>query len=494
MKALAGALIVALHAAAFVAIAARSTGTDLVVELAAPMSIDGHVPDAITPRVQITTVPGPGLARRTWSITYRGGFTREVGASALVGPFQDPAAPPCGGRVVVGQRVLDQLAEPMALTLDDELKGQGLVGVGDYVRVEHVQLRFAQIEVHLLDRAWVGDVPHGYIRATADIVFTRVRVPVVLAIVPERGGHFRIAARAQVELDNRVLQWVSDEVGGDKLATRLARRQIDGTIATTLAPPPPVLVSDGTELQFGYCDHDVEIAEGAYGALPFAVTIHRGDGVLPPLVPSPAFALPPPDTRLEIDVDLNGLNAMSYELWRTGWTDRRLAEAGLDRQFAADPTVAQFLSVRISPPHLALPPVITAGPAGALRLAADARLALTDGGVVTPGRVFGALDFRFDPSGAPATVELGGLELACERAPTTLVPCYADLVAALRDRGRDFQAPLTSAFAQIVTTAFVGRPIAPPNGRGQLVVDGVQMSLAAGPVLRIALDARIITK
>src|SRR5690606_33601692 len=107
-------------------------------------------------------------------------------------------------------------------------------------------------------------------------------------------------------------------------------------------------------------------------------------------------------------------------LWRTGWLDRELDEVGLDRRFNTDPTVTEYLSIRLSPLRLALPPVISATASG-LRLAADARLAIRDGEHVTTGRGFGALDFRFATPGTtdlPVTVDVGAVELACERTAT----------------------------------------------------------------------------
>jgi hypothetical protein len=508
MKALAGIAIVALHAAAFVAIASRSDGTELAIELRAPQSLDGTPPAAIADRVTTTLEIGPGLARRRWSITYRGGHTREVGATQLVGPFQDPAAPPCSGRVIVGQRLLDDgrpgsIADAMAKALDDELRGTSVVGAGDYLRLENFRLRWAQIEVHLFDRALLGDAgaPHGYLRATAHVVFERVRVPIVLALVPEPTGAtlgFRIAAQADLELDNHVLQWLSDQLGGGWLASRIARHEIDRVLTATLAPPPPFELSEGQELQFTYCDGPVEITEGGAGVLPFAVTI-RGAApeVLPPRMPAGAPAAPTSTTTLALDLDLSALDAMLYELWRTGWLDRRLAEVGLDRRFNADPTVMEMLSIRVSPLRLALPPVVSASAHGGLRLAAEARLSIHDGDTATVGRAYGAVEFKFikvnERSRLSVSVDLGALELACERAPTTLVPCYADLVAALRDRGAEFHGALTDAFSQLLAQIFVERRLGAAGLPAELAIRGVTPTLI-GSTLHLELDAAIVAK
>ena len=488
MKALIGLAIVAAHAVGFVALAARSGGTELVVDAPPLVARDGGP---------------PGLRRVRHSVTYRGGYTREVGATQLVGPFQDPAAPACSGRVVVGQHLLDELAPTMTRTIDRELHGEDIFPVGKYQRVENLSLRWARLEAHFASDLFVGFAPNGYVRVSATIVFDRVSVPLVVALVPERAGHFRIAARAELAFDNAFLQWVSDKLDVDKLATRLARRQIDDVLATTLAPPPPFELPDGQTLRFTYCDAPVEISDGVYGALPFAVAIGRLGNVLPPHLAT-AHA-PPSATTLAIDLDVDALDAMLFELWRTGWLDRRLADVGLDRRFNTDPTVEEFLSLRLSPIRLALPPVIEAGPHDSLRLAADARVAIADGDTVTTGRVDGALDFRFggtsvDPAGqarpaplqiGPVGVELGALELSCERPPTSLVPCYGDLVAALRDRGAEFQGALTDALGKLLANVFVDRHLGAPGVPAELVIRGVVPRLVGGAV-HLELDAGLL--
>jgi hypothetical protein len=490
MKALSGVAVVLVHAAVFIALAAHSGGHELTVELAGPRSIDGRVPDALASRVRVAEDgSAPGLVRRRWSVTYRGGFEREVGATALAGPFQDPGSPPCSGRVIVGQRLLDDLAGTMTKLIDDELRGESIFPIGDFRRIDGLTLRWAGAN---------AEAPHGLVRATATIVFDRANVPLEVAFLPERTGaslHFRLTAHADLDFGNRVLDWVSRKLGASALASRLARRQIDDVLITTFAPPPPFELPDGQQLAFTFCDAPVEIVDGAYGALPFTVALGRlqnAPEILPPRLPAGVLPPPPPDTRLALDLDLNALDAMLYELWRTGWLDRRLDEVGLDRRFAADPTVATFLSIRLSPLRLALPPVISAGPHGALRLAADARVAIADGSAVTNARVFGALNFRFSAPTEAVAVDVGALELACERTPTTLVPCYADLVSALRDRGSEFHGALTTAFAHLLAEIFVDRHLTAPGLPADLALRGVTPSLVgAPPVLRLQLDATL---
>ncbi len=519
MKAAAGLAIAAAHAAGFAVLAPRCRGPELAVELrAAPASpvpaLDGTVPEALARRVETRLDDaGPGLAHRTWTVRYRGGFSRAVGAAQLVGPFQDPATRPCTGRIVVSQRLLDDgragpgtLAAELAKALAAELAGESFVGVGSFRSVEAVSLRWARQEHHLADVFLAGPAPHGYVRATARLVFDRLEVPLLIVLVPRPSAGadelaFEISVRAELELGNRVLQWISDRIGGDALATRLAQRQVDDGLIAALSPPAPFELPGGQTIAFGYCSDPPEIVEGAWGALPFAVQLGpaRDPRILPPRR-GPAPRAPIADgAELAIDLDLDALNALLFELWRTGFLDRRLAEAGLDRRFNEDPIVTELLSIRLSPLTLALPPVI-APTARGLRLSADARVAIADGARTTTGRVWGGLDFGFGRRvDEPVSVDLGALELSCERTPTTLVPCYADLVAAMRDRGADFHGELTRAFAGLLADVFVDRRLEEPGFPAALVIRAATPAVTALPAgapanasLHLDLDAELV--
>jgi hypothetical protein len=336
------------------------------------------------------------------------------------------------------------------------------------------------VATHPGDRELVGAAPHGYVRAAATLVFERVNVPLTVALLPEPSTKqlaFRIATRAELAFDNRYVQWVSDELGADRLASRLAQRQIDSALVTALAPPPPFTLPGGQTLRFTYCDEPVDIVDGAYGALPFAVAIGRaGDPrILPPRVGHGPRVAPPADTALGLDVELDALNALLYELWRGGFLDRQLAAAGLDRKFNADPTVRELLSVRLAPPTLSLPPVVSVE-GDDLRLGAEARVAIHDGATTTWGRVWGGLVFRFAPPLRAVDVQLDQLALACERAPTTRVPCYSDLVGAIAGRTSEFHAALTQSFTALLSNIFVGR-IGAAGIPAELVIRGVIPSL-----------------
>jgi hypothetical protein len=493
LAALAGVLLVVAHGAGFVWIANRSGGDELAVDTSS-----------------VTDWPaGPGLVRKHWSRSYRGGYTRDVAATKLVGPFLDPDAPPCTGRVVLGQRLLDDgsggthtIAGLMRREIDAQLRGMDIFPVGKYRRIKGLSLAWARAESNPADRRLLGKAgaPDGYVRASARVVFERVEVPITVALVPRRDAKaltFRIAAEADLDFDNRLLQWVSDKLGADAIATKIARDQIDDVLVTTFAPPPPFELPGGQKLRFTYCDGPVEIVDKAHGALPFAVAFERmprAPDILPPHFALAARPTPRPETTLALDLDLDALNTLLFELWRTGWLDDRLAEVGLDRRFNTDPIVTDYLSIRISPVRLALPPVISPA-ADSLRLSADARVTIHDGTHDTTGNVFGALAFSFAGAGKsdlPLAVDLGALELSCQRSASILVPCYGDLVSAVRDRGDEFHGALTDAFAKLLADIFVGRRIGASGLPADLVIDRAVPTLAGAGTLHLDLTAKLV--
>ena len=121
-------------------------------------------------------------------------------------------------------------------------------------------------------------------------------------------------------------------------------------------------------------------------------------------------------------------------------------------------------------------------------------MAISDGTRTTIGRVYGALDFRIVPTPGtelPLSVDLGALELACERTATTLVPCYGDLVSAIRDRGSEFHGALTQAFASLLTDIFVDRHLGAEGLPVEVVITRALPSVAAGGTLHLDLAAEL---
>lgn len=482
-----GIALVVAHGAGFAYLAHHSRGAELVLDVSELAVRDG------------TT---PGLHRQRRTVTYRGGHVREVGTTVLVGPFQDPSAPACSGRVVVGQALLDAMAPVMQDILTAELRGLDIFPVGAFREVRGLALAWARADDSPSDRHLLGKdgAPDGYVRASAKVVFERGEVAMLVGFVPMRSPsslRFRVAAVADLAFNNKILRWVGDKLGADRLATSVARDQLDDLLVTTFAPPPPFELPGGQTLQFLYCDGPVEIVNRQYGALPFAVAFSAHPGaprVLPPRFGPGTRKTPDANTTLALDLDLDAMNALLYELWRTGWLDRQLDEVGLDRRFNADPTVAEYLSVRLSRVRLALPPVIEATARG-LRLGADARVAIRDGSHATTGRVYGALDFTFakpTTTDLPVTVDLGAIELACERSPTTLVPCYSDLVAAIRGRGDELQGALTTAFADLLADIFVDRRLGASGLPAELVIERVVPSVTHTGTVHLDLAGKLV--
>src|SRR5688500_9678141 len=173
---LAGIAIVVAHGAGFAWLAQHSGGSELTVEVPALVVRDAS--------------PGttPGLHRKHWSTTYRGGHVRDVGATELVGPFQDPKAPACSGRVVVGQRLLDAMAPVMKDVVTSELRGMGIFPVGAFKQIKSLALEWARAESSPGDRRLLGKdgAPDGYVRANATVIFERGDIDMLVAFIPQR--------------------------------------------------------------------------------------------------------------------------------------------------------------------------------------------------------------------------------------------------------------------------------------------------------------------
>ena len=170
-----GLAICAGHAAAFFALAADPPPPfELFVDApkASPqLTLEAAIDPAVDPELarRLRRLPdeppapsGAGLRRVRWRAEYRGGYVRSVGATQLVGPFQDPAAPPCSGRVVVGQRLLDDgaagpgtIAHLVRPLLERQLAGAGQFPVGDFREVRDLSLTWAELSGHPDDVAMV---------------------------------------------------------------------------------------------------------------------------------------------------------------------------------------------------------------------------------------------------------------------------------------------------------------------------------------------------
>jgi len=513
VRTLLGALVFVAHVAALPLLLDRCRQDDLEVRVhgapaAAPFDLRGEVPASLAGDVAVELSGDPhqpGLHRLRWSLAHRGGFVRAVGAAQLVGPFQDPARPGCGGRLVVGQRFLDQVAPLVQRGVEAGMRDFDEPVIGAFRRVAAVEVRWARFDDTLEDKGLFGDLAaeagpalarlwrsDGYARVRVTVELDRVSADVVVALVPRViEGRLTLEpfARADVRYGNRVVDWALETFRADAYATRAVRAEVDDAILQAFDPPPPFELPGGRTLRVGYCpDAHVAVASRGWAALPLSLHFEGpagAAGILPPRLGPAAPPPPAPDTSLAFDLDLDTVNALLYELWRTGFLDEQLDAAGLDARFNQDPTVTSFLTLRVSPLRLALPPVVSATPSG-LRMVADLRVHLADRAAIVPARLWAAVDVDLGAGSAG----LAELELACEPAPGLLRPCYGDLVAAMRERAGDARAELSRVLVAVLDDLFTGRRVAAPDTGVELVL-GAPATSFDGSAVRIRTEAAL---
>ena len=456
----------------------------------------------------------PGLVVTRYTARYRGGIERAVAVPTLVGPFQDPAAPPCTGRLAVGQRLLDGGDGTIAAIVRQELATQlatlDVFGIGKFQRVDTVALRWVGMfdvpfESSMFPAAALAAPrPAGYLRAEARVVFERVAIVVVLGAAPrtDRGQlGFAIGLRAHVDVGNRALAWLVDRLGIDRLATRFARGQLDTALLAALGPPPPLPLPGGGQLAIEVCgDRPVEVVAGRYAALPLRwhltppiAAVAPARPILPPRRGPVAFPPPAADAPITIDLDLDGINGALYELWRAGFLDRQLDALDLAGRFNQHPVVATYLTLRLSPLRLALPPTVAPAPPDRLRLDVVAAVAIGDRAQVTPATAVGRAGLAFVGDDRIATaVELTGLDVTCAPRADRLEPCFGDIVATIRSSTTDTHAALGAALSDVLTALFVGRQVAADAAPAVLTIDHARArTIADAAAVRIELGAHL---
>jgi len=514
-----GVALAAVHAALIPALVAATSRPPLEIEWPGTLAADVAATGRPSARATVDhDGAAPGLVWTRWSVAYRGGITRSVGMSQLVGPFQDPAAPPCSGRLVVGQRLLDDgaagtgtVAALIAAELGRELAGTDQPGAGTFRRVDAVRVSWAEFASHPRElglfpaEALRAPVPTGMLRAEAVLVFDRVKVPVTIGAVPRVDGGslgFTVGVRARLEFDSQVLNWVNAKVGGDRIVSKVAAGQLDTALLAALGPPPPLTLPDGPTLTVELCpDRAVEIHDGGWAAVPLrwklgaAVAIHDGGPPIRPPARGP-MTLPPPDVTaaLTLDLELDGLNGLLFELWRTGWLDRQLDQLAAHERFNHDDTVATYLTLRLSPLRLRLPPTLRPTAGGGLALDVAARVDLADRDLLTPGHAWASLALALHGPGIAAEVGVTALELSCEPSPGRLQPCYGDIVAAIRDAAPGVHGQLADTLTTALAAVFVDQRLSTRGAPAALELTRARARLLAdgdGRAVRVELDARI---
>jgi hypothetical protein len=198
--------------------------------------------------------------------------------------------------------------------------------------------------------------------------------------------------------------------------------------------------------------------------------------VLPPMFGPTTWAPVPATTTLALDLSLDGLNSILFECWRHGLLDRALADAGLDQAFNNDELVREFLTVRISPLRLALPPVAQVR-AGALVLGTEAALRIADTDRAAPllGHAWSQIALQFDASAKLPHASLQQLALTCEPTPGHLEACYPLLAQAVGNRTTQFDQSLTNALATTLNQLFTDTELTSPDAPGSLILGELSM-------------------
>lgn len=498
---LVGAALVAAHAAALPALVAWLDRPPLVIEVVAPpvapgdhLEIAARMPSELAARARVTVdgvathgdlahaAVGPGLHRVEWRVDYRGGIVRRAGLAQLVGPYQDPAHPPCSGRLLFGQRLLDDgaagpgtVAGIVKTLAARELAGFDRWPVGRFRRVRSVRLR------------WVahGLAVGAHLRADVDVELSSATLGLSVRIAPRiTGGALALSARtsARVQMDSRVAQWVVDLVNADRLLARFAHAEIAGALDAILTAPPPLDLGGGRTLEMMLCPgRDVEVVTDAYAAVPLAIRLEaasaaaasRGRARAPVLLPAEPSPPPTPlDAAIAIELDGNALGGALYVLWATGLLEEELARSGIVDRFHEDPVVADLLSVRVRGPLLPLPPTLTVSRAKAAsyELGVVTSFVLDDGDLHTPAHLFGRAGFQLGGD-LDVRLSLDELGLTCEPSAGVLEPCYPELAAELVARAPELHGELSSWFSAVVASWLVGRDLGPPDGEGTFHVE-----------------------
>ena len=527
---LAGIGLLAAHAAALPLLVARADRPSLVVELRAPrraaaghLEVEASLPAGLADRTSLQLdgqESGPaknlaalasaplaaGLHRLEWRAAYRGGIERRVGWSQMTGPYQDPAHPPCGARILFGQRLLDDgaagpgtIAHVIAGLVDAELRGFDRWPVGSYQRVKSLALD------------WVGpaaDLP-GHLRVAVDLALSSATIGLTVRLVPRvEGGQLALDARteARVDLDNRIYQWAVDLVRGDEILSRLARREIAGALDDLLGAPPPLDLGGGRSIELAFCPgKEIEIVSGQHAAVwlearmaaAAAAGATNGRTGGPVLLPAePPLPTAPLAAPIALELDGNALNGLLHVLWATGWFEQALTDARVVESFHQDPVVRDLLSVRVRGPILPVPPTLAPArrPGASYELGIASTFWLADGDLLTPAHLFGRAGFELRPRIADVALTLGELGLTCEPVPGRLEPCYPELAAELVARAPELHGELSAWFGRVMSELLVERDLTPPDSPARYRIERADVvpppAGRHGP-LRLELHGRI---
>ncbi len=463
------------------------------------LSIDGEKGILDTPLV-------PGLHYGQWSTQYRGGKTRSVGHSQLIGPFQDPAAPPCSTFLIIGQSFLDDSSEGTAASestlvhvigkqVRNELRGIDMWPLGEFESMSKLSLRWIRWEPDNKRRPWQqrlspkqgNSAPQGHLEVEFTAEFEDGKIPLTLKLTPlieEESLRFEVSVRAELDLDNRLYQWVANRFDGNDRVSKLINGQIRSQLRYLLDKPPPIPLGNGAFLPLEFCrDTQITFSPKGYVAVPLAIGIADKLPAPPLRKTSGKPSNLPMTTGLAVEIDENGLNAVLHTLWSSSMLDKHLANS-LVRSFNEQETVKNFLSIRLREAFFHLPPTVTLDSEFTLRAAASA--VIEDQDTQTDARIFTQINFGLDilepasETSDAAKLGLRSMELSCLPSAGVLESCYAGLMSQVRANQAPLQDLLTNSFTRLLTQLLTKREISDSQTKGRYLLDHVSFSSGQG--------------
>ncbi|MBL4636470.1 MAG: hypothetical protein JKY56_21610 [Kofleriaceae bacterium] len=446
----------------------------------------------------------PGLHYGQWSTHYRGGKTRSVGHSQLVGPFQDPAAPPCSTFLLIGQSFLDDssggkaasentLVHVIGKQVRSELRGIDMWPLGEFESMSRLSLRWIRWESDKKQKPWQqrlsiiqgGAAPQGHLEVEFTAEFENGKVPLSLKLTPiieDESLRFELSVRAKLDLDNRLYQWVANRFDGNDRVSKLIKGQIRSQLRYLLDKPPPIPLGNGAFLPLEFCrDTQITFSPNGYVAVPLAIGVTDKLPAPPLRKHSGKPSDLPMKTGLAVEIDENGLNAILHALWSSSMLDKHLANS-LVRSFNEQETVKNFLSIRLREAFFHLPPTITLDSEFILRATASA--VIEDQETQTDARLFTQINFGLDilepASGTSNALGLRTMELSCLQGAGVLQSCYAGLMSQVRANQAPLQDLLTNSFTQLLTKLLTKREISDSQTKGRYLLDHVSFSSRQG--------------
>ena len=421
---------------------------------AGPLALNAQLPPGVNPTFLVDDTPqktpalSAGMRHLAWRVLYRGGFVREVGKTLLVGEPQTLEDPPCGARVVLHQRLLDDgtanpgtFANVLRRMANSQMTGMSVPVLGKLTEIRAVRIWWS---------AKTERDPQA-LRILMEAAFEEGVVPLSFWLMPRIEGGALVLSRyasARVEGAGWFEKAAAFVVRGDSFATDIAQEQLDlagSMVEEMLRTPPPFPLWEGKALRLAYCKgRDIEITEREAASIPLAVLLPQG-GAVPAITLSLPLSAPSVSSApLSLDMNLETLNGVLYFLWVKGYFERALGELNAREWLNEKAEAQRFLTLRLAGLSLSLPPVIEprAGERP-LWVGLEASLRLEDRGQLSEAKLFSrfSLGLRPEGEGIGADLSFDEAALTCEEGGV-LLPCYADLFAELKKHTPEFEAPI----------------------------------------------------